>query len=416
MWVKATSLAQPSPPVMPIYRSAPDDAEAMLQIQQMTTQITAVLSLQTVARAWLARARAAAEERTRRECAAVRMQATLRGRIVRGWPRKAENSASTSDGSTLPFVVRNLDTGEESSVVLSADEAVSPSALHLGTLQRGTSAWETARLECRGLLEKLAGNKSMSIFSYQLCVWQERYVFAEEDALCYQQLALDRTPTGRVTRIPYASIQFVGPYDESQFVLKCAKRSYTFLCSSADARTRWIRNVSRLAGCSASLEQCVHTTRDKPRRKSSHKRRAMEPWADAARNAPEAHSARGAALDAALDDSFPTDGADGADGANGAGGADGVDGVDGADGADAGVAGVAVAAAVEAGAADAAGMPSTSNAPSAPSAPAVASKGPPLSAEHSASPDVAHLASEHGDADGRDADGSDADGRDADAP
>ena len=46
-----------TPARAPIFRSAPDDEEARLQIRLMTTQITAALYLQTTARSWIERNR-----------------------------------------------------------------------------------------------------------------------------------------------------------------------------------------------------------------------------------------------------------------------------------------------------------------------------------------------------------------------
>ena len=91
-------------------------------------------------------------------------------------------------------------------------------------------------------------------------------MFAEDDALCYQQLNKERTPSGAPKRIPFTSMQFVGPYDETQFVIICTKRSYTFLCESSETRTKWIKTVSMLAGCSASMEVCKHTTQKQSRK------------------------------------------------------------------------------------------------------------------------------------------------------
>lgn len=250
---------------MPIYQSAPDDDEAMQQIMEMTKQVNAVLHLQEVLRARIVRRQEAERLAALEESSATAIQAAVRGRTARGWPKRSESVASSEgdieDEASL-FVVKNLDTGEAMTHNLdTTDEATTIASLNLGTLQRGSSAWESTRLECRGLLEKLASKSTFSFRQYQLCVWQERYVFAEEDALCYQQLAVDRTPTGKVKKIPFGSIEFIGPYDETQFVLKCSRRSYTFLCPTTEARTRWIKNVSTLAGCSASTEVCRHTTR-----------------------------------------------------------------------------------------------------------------------------------------------------------
>ena len=45
------------------------------------------------------------------------------------------------------------------------------------------------------------------------------------DALVYQQLNQDRVPSGPAKRIPFTSMQFVGPFDETQFVIICTRRS-----------------------------------------------------------------------------------------------------------------------------------------------------------------------------------------------
>ena len=51
-----------------------------------------------------------------------------------------------------------------------------------------------------------------------------------------------------------------GPFDEQQFVVKCKGRAFTFMCDSVETRTKWIKNISMLAGCSASTEVCHKTT------------------------------------------------------------------------------------------------------------------------------------------------------------
>jgi len=166
-----------------------------------------------------------------------------------------------------PFVIRNLDTGEAISIPLEAggeqvelDPEEVRRKLTFGTSSHNPEAWATLKSESRGLLEKLASKTTLSFRSYQLCVWQERYVFADDDALCYQHLTTEMEPAGEPKRIPYSSIEFVGPFDDTQFVLKCADRAYTFLCETTDSRTRWIKNISQLAGCSASTEICHKTT------------------------------------------------------------------------------------------------------------------------------------------------------------
>mmetsp|Transcript_271 Transcript_271/g.603 ORF Transcript_271/g.603 Transcript_271/m.603 type:complete len:307 (+) Transcript_271:84-1004(+) len=168
-----------------------------------------------------------------------------------------EGAMPTADA----FVIKNLDTGEAVSVELGAGDAPDQDVkLSFGTLQQNPQAWEALKADSKGLLEKLASSTTVSFRSYQLCVWQERYVYASDDALCYQHLAADMQPTGSTKMIPYSSIEFVGPFDEQQFVVKCKGRAFTFLCDSVETRTKWIKNISMLAGCSASTEVCHKTT------------------------------------------------------------------------------------------------------------------------------------------------------------
>ena len=59
--------------------------------------------------------------------------------------------------------------------------------------------------------------------------------------------------TGR--RLPVYELAHSNDLDELR------TREWTFLCESVDARTKWIKAISMLAGCSASTEVCRHTTR-----------------------------------------------------------------------------------------------------------------------------------------------------------
>lgn len=280
---------------MVLYASAPDGDEAIAEAQRMVREVTSALKIQEIVTNWLSRRRAWAEERVAAaEEEAQRAAEYAADGAARGWERPppekpaepeeeppeeeppepekavedppAAELSPDEDEAEPAFTIRNLDTGEAMAVQLeaSSEGELSPtlrSKLSFGALQPGSAAWEATKGDCRGLLEKLASKSTFSFRSYQLCVWQERYVYAEDDALCYQQLSQDRVPHGACKRILYSSIQFVGALDETQFVLQCARRSYTFLCESNEARTRWIKTISQLAGCSASTEICRHTTR-----------------------------------------------------------------------------------------------------------------------------------------------------------
>jgi len=237
-------------------------------------QTAAVTCLQSFARGAAARTglargqQEAGGERAQQHLAAAIIQEHYRqnhppeGREV-GWGGEAGSSSSAEGAETPPdaFVIRNLDTGEAVSLELSAGDASGKDLkLSFGTLQQNPQAWEALKADSKGLLEKLASSTTLSFRSYQLCVWQERFVYASDDALCYQHLSADMQPTGSKKQIPYASIEFVGPFDEQQFVVKCKGRAFTFMCDSVETRTKWIKNISMLAGCSASTEVCHKTT------------------------------------------------------------------------------------------------------------------------------------------------------------
>ena len=208
-------------------------------------QTAAVTCLQSFARGAAARTDSARrqQEEAQQQLAAAIIQEHYRqshppeGGVV-GWGREA--GSSSAEGAETPpdaFVIRNLDTGEAVSLELSAGDASGKDLkLSFGTLQQNPQAWEALKADSKGaptpstapppahaprayshrlrrragLLEKLASSTTVSFRSYQLCVWQERYVYASDDALCYQHLSADMQPIGSKKQIPYASIEFVG--------------------------------------------------------------------------------------------------------------------------------------------------------------------------------------------------------------
>mmetsp|Transcript_51248 Transcript_51248/g.111400 ORF Transcript_51248/g.111400 Transcript_51248/m.111400 type:complete len:304 (+) Transcript_51248:251-1162(+) len=199
-----------------------------------------------------------AEAGSKEQRAAMTIQAAHHGKLVR---REIKHANEEPEKPSI-FTVRNLDTGEIVEIDMLSEQQLSAHrpAIPTGTLRANSDEWRALKADSKGLLEKLASAKTVSFRSYQLCVWQERYVYADDDSLCYQHLSADMQPAGDPKKIPYASIEFVGPFDDTQFVLKCRDRAYTFLCDSTATRTRWIKNISLLAGCSATTEVCHKTT------------------------------------------------------------------------------------------------------------------------------------------------------------
>jgi hypothetical protein len=263
----------------PIYASAPDDPTA--EIEALRREVLAVNLIQERSKSFLEKTAA-----HREAAAAAEKESALKALLyAAGGPARgmediadhceaddgeAEMSPDEDDAAIdaddanadPPFVIKNLDTGEQLSLQATpaSPAPTLASQLTFGTIIPNSSEWDAAKAECRGRLEKLAAKSSLSFRSYQLCVWQERYVFAEDNALCYRQLNKEHVPVGKAKRIPYASMQFVGPFDDLQFVIMCPRRSYTFLTADTEERTRWIKALSALSGCSASTEVCLHTT------------------------------------------------------------------------------------------------------------------------------------------------------------
>lgn len=271
----------------PIFASAPDDPTA--EIEALKKEVMAINLIQERSKSFLQKAaaqRAAAADAEHDAALLYAAGAPARGMDIphdgaaddgaEMSPDEDEvneandlemNAEQEQQQQQQPFVIKNLDTGEQVSVKATPESAghnteapTLASQLTFGSISPNSSEWNVAKEECQGRLEKLATKSSLSFRSYQLCVWQERYVFAEDNALCYRQLNKEHLPIGRAKRIPYASMQFVGPFDERQFVIMCPRRSYTFLTADTEERTRWIKALSRLSGCSASTEVCLHTT------------------------------------------------------------------------------------------------------------------------------------------------------------
>jgi len=219
-----------------------------------------------------------AETEAERDGAGQQSAVEVKAKAARDWLREAEQEIVS--GAQEPFVIRNLDTGEIISIPMTdgtSEDLVDPELvrqkLSFGTISQNPEAWQALKEEAQGVLEKLASKATYSFRSYQLCVWQRRYVYATDDALVYFHLRDDEELyvqddelkadniklRGDEKRIPYSSIEFVGSFDSTQFIIKCASRAYTFDCPTPESRTRWIKNISRLAGCSASTQVCHKT-------------------------------------------------------------------------------------------------------------------------------------------------------------
>jgi len=99
--------------------------------------------------------------------------------------------------------------------------------------------------ETRGILEKLA-DAAVKLGSWQMVLWQPRWVFAELDGLCYQKISADEKPIGQPKKILFSSIMQIEELDCGEFVLQCSNRDYTFKAANENLSTVLVHNLRQL--------------------------------------------------------------------------------------------------------------------------------------------------------------------------
>lgn len=99
--------------------------------------------------------------------------------------------------------------------------------------------------ETSGVMEKLAeGN--LKLFSWQMVLWQPRWVKAEPHALCYQKITADERPVGKEKRIEFSTIREIEELEYGEFVLQCGKRDYTFKAPDEQTCEVFVGNLRQL--------------------------------------------------------------------------------------------------------------------------------------------------------------------------
>ena len=96
--------------------------------------------------------------------------------------------------------------------------------------------------------------QSRNISRWQMVLWQQRWVFATTDSLCYQKVrrgggaAGEPQPRGRVTAVPFAEVLSLRAHESNNTLqLHCARRSYCFQLADRAALERWASNLVTLA-------------------------------------------------------------------------------------------------------------------------------------------------------------------------
>ena len=77
-------------------------------------------------------------------------------------------------------------------------------------------------------MRRRAQEGNLKLGSWQMVLWQPRWVHAEVDGLCYQKITADERPIGREKRVEFRDVREIEELEFGEFVLQCQKRDYTF--------------------------------------------------------------------------------------------------------------------------------------------------------------------------------------------
>lgn len=81
-----------------------------------------------------------------------------------------------------------------------------------------------------GILHRQEGN--LKLGSWQMVLWQPRWVYATTEGLCYQKITADERPIGKEKKVLYTDILKIDELEYGEFQLEVAKRMYTFKCAT----------------------------------------------------------------------------------------------------------------------------------------------------------------------------------------
>jgi hypothetical protein len=108
--------------------------------------------------------------------------------------------------------------------------------------------------ETRGVIEKLA-DAAVKLGTWQMVLWQPRYMYAEVDGVCYQKISADEAPIGSPKKILFNAVQGIEELECGEFVLMCERRDYTFKAPTEQVCSVLVHNLKALRERNRILEQ-----------------------------------------------------------------------------------------------------------------------------------------------------------------
>lgn len=82
--------------------------------------------------------------------------------------------------------------------------------------------------------------------SWQMVLWQPRWVFASTEGLCYQKITADERPIGKEKKISFSEIREIEELEFGEFVLTTPKRDYTFKAPTEQKCQVLVHNLRQL--------------------------------------------------------------------------------------------------------------------------------------------------------------------------
>ena len=71
----------------------------------------------------------------------------------------------------------------------------------------------------------------LKLGSWQMVLWQPRWVFGTAEGVCYQKITSDERPIGKAKTIYFKDVEGIDELEYGEFQIRVKKRMYTFKCS-----------------------------------------------------------------------------------------------------------------------------------------------------------------------------------------
>lgn len=85
-----------------------------------------------------------------------------------------------------------------------------------------------ARCETDSFSLRTLQDSNLKLGSWQMVLWQPRWVYAETDGMCYQKVSTNDKPIGKAKKILFSAIKDLEELECQEFRVICPDRDFTF--------------------------------------------------------------------------------------------------------------------------------------------------------------------------------------------